>query len=416
MFWAWLRKLCGGISIAMLGACASGPHGGLPPSEDSMRDDSSRYVVLAVANPLEGISSRAGSSLTAYSAPPRYTVGTRAAQLVAELVREYGLREATGWPIPSLGWHCVVLEIAPHTVRSDLIARLQQDKRVQLVQALQSFETYTEANSGATYNDPYVDLQRGFKESRAAQAHLSSVGKDVRIAVIDTGAYLQHPDLEGRIDTSRNMVGNTPFNTRQEQHGTEVLGVIGAKANNGRGIVGMAPEARLSLYQACWYRADQPGAQCNSFTLAKALAAVLQSDAKIINLSLGGPDDALLTQLTGQLIKQGRIVVGAVPQSQQPGGFPSGVPGVTVVGVTGTALMASSVVRAPGRDILTLQPGGHYDFASGSSIAAAHVTGLLALLWAYAPDLDRGAILDALQRSSTPQIDAERALQLLRTR
>ena len=56
---------------------------------------------------------------------------------------------------------------------------------------------------------------------------------------------------------------------------------------------------------------------------------------------------------------------------------------------------------APGREILTLLPGGRYDFASGSSLAAAHVTGTIALLLAQNPHLDPDAIYALLDRTST---------------
>nr|WP_315425677.1 S8 family serine peptidase [uncultured Albidiferax sp.] len=416
----WLRwLLLAGMGL-LLSACAALPD---PAAEEArMRRDSSRYIVLAVANPLESISSRVGTSLSGYGAPPRYTVGSRAAQTMAALAQEYALREASGWPIPSLGLHCVVFEIPPHAQREELMAVLSRDKRVRLVQALQDFETHSEPQSGVPYNDPYVLLQRGFVETHAAQAHQISVGKDIRIAVIDTGANTKHPDLQGRIDSSTNLVDRNEASFLQDRHGTEVLGIIGAAGNNGQGIVGMAPAARLRLYKACWYPPAGAGARCNSFTLAKALVEVMQSDAKIINMSLGGPPDELLNQLLAQLLKQGRLVVTALPTNQQLSGFPSGVAGVVVVGMNGMSGVNSMLVPpadalfAPGRDILTLEPGGRYDFATGSSMAAAHVSGMVALLWAQAPQLERRDILDILARSSTPQVDAERALLSLRSR
>ncbi|NEK66096.1 MAG: S8 family serine peptidase, partial [Xanthomonas perforans] len=76
--------------------------------------------------------------------------------------------------------------------------------------------------------------------------------------------------------------------TSSDSHGTEVAGIIAAGSNNHQGIVGMAPKAMLSIYKACWY-APTVGAtaRCNTFTLAKALAAINNSSARVINLSLG---------------------------------------------------------------------------------------------------------------------------------
>ncbi len=419
----WMLRWLGlaGMVLA-LAACATASR---PEADEAgMRSDSRHFIVLAVANPLENPPSRAGTSMPGYGAPQRYTVGSRAARTIAALAQEYALRETSGWPIPSLGVHCVVFELSPGALRAQVMAALARDARVQLVQPLQDFDVHAETQGGMPYNDPYVHLQRGFMETHAAQAHRLSVGKDVHIAVIDTGADTGHPDLQGHIHATYNLVDNNAANLKQDRHGTEVAGIIAATGNNLQGIVGMAPQARLSLYKACWHPAAGAAARCNSFTLAKALADVLESNAKIINLSLGGPPDELLSQLLGQLLKQGRIVVAASPPGAQHGGFPAGVPGVIVVGMGGLdalPLLPANTIIAPGRDILTLQPGGRYGFATGSSMAAAHVTGVVALLHAMAPQLERTEIQDILAHSgnpatSAPQINAERALLALHAR
>src|SRR3546814_17454297 len=77
-----------------------------------------------------------------------------------------------------------------------------------------------------------------------------------------------------------------------------------AVGNNRLGIGGVAPEATLSVYKACWYPAGKGTARCNTFTLAKALAALIDTNARIINLSLGGPADPLLGQLLDALLQQ----------------------------------------------------------------------------------------------------------------
>lgn len=387
-----------------LAACAHQP-GAAPAvagADAAMQADSSRYIVLAVDNPQAPPAGHAGSSLGGYGPAPRYLQGQRAAGQLAEIARSHGLREVAGWPIVALGWHCVVFELPPSgTPREALLAALSADARVRLAQPLQEFETLGDASSasrsGLAYNDPYLHLQRGFTDLAAAQAHQVSAGADVRVAVVDTGAATTHPDLQGRVAVVRDFVGprageggGNGFDA--DRHGTQVAGVIAAAGNNHQGIVGIAPLARLDLHKACWQRdGTTPGApaRCNSFTLAQALAAVLNSDTRIVNLSLGGPADPLLDRLLAELIKQGRIVVGALPPTGQRGGFPTGTPGVIAVASAGQALPPGmDVLVAPGQDVLTLQPGGAYDYASGSSIAAAHVSGVAALLLAAEPRLD----------------------------
>jgi subtilisin family serine protease len=407
-----------------------------------MRADSARYIVLAVDNPLQRVPGRAGSSLPAYTPPLRYVVGARAAGVLAALQREHGLQPTAAWPIPALGLHCVVYGLPPHASRDALLLALAADSRVRLVQPLQDFELHAPALSPGSappatavtaataavaampdepapaYNDPYLPLQRGFAETGAGRAHRSSTGRDVAVAVIDTGADLAHPDLVGRVAGYRDLVSpaaprgpTSPHAaSASDRHGTEVAGVIAAVANNGQGIVGIAPGARLALYKACWYPAAPAGAaaaaaapaRCNSFTLAKALAAVLDSDARIVNLSLGGPADPLLQALMAQLLRQRRIVITALPPSGRMDGFPSGMPGVIVVGAAGSDTLPPGVLAAPGRDVLTLAPGGRYDFASGSSVAAAHASGIAALLLALQPQLEAAALRGLLAGDGPP--------------
>jgi subtilisin family serine protease len=100
----------------------------------------------------------------------------------------------------------------------------------------------------------------------------------------------------------------------------------------------------------------------------------------VINLSLVGPADSLLGALTARATDLGAIVVGAVPGSGSMDGFPAGAPGVIAVAMAESADATSQAVRAPGSEILTLTPGGGYDFATGSSLAAGNVSGIVALM------------------------------------
>ena len=409
----WLR--CSLILALLLCGCAS-PPAALPVNvadELLMREHPERLIVLAVANKKETLPSQAGSTLTGYSVTQRYAVGTSARETLEALKKAYGLKEIAAWPITALRLHCVVLELPPGAVRDELLAALGRDTRVELAQPLQNFsgltssETDSKTNIKSGYNDPYAALQHGFVDVKAEQAHQVSRGQGVGIAIIDTGVDTSHPDLQGRITTVRNFVDRDDAQFGRDRHGTEVAGIIAAVANNRQGIVGIAPEAKLSVYKACWTRsaAEGGGARCNSFTLAQALAASLDDGARIINLSLGGPPDELLGRLVGHAVKKGRIVIGAVPPNGDLAGFPVGVQGVIAVDAPGHAAGRSGVLQAPGRDILTLEPGGHYDFSSGSSLATAHVSAVAALLLYAQPELDASALRALLERSQTALAD-----------
>lgn len=379
------------------------------PVGDVATMDSGRDIVLAVANPLEPAATHAGSNLLGYTPAANYSAGQRAASALADIEKAYGVHTITGWPIKALGLYCVVMHPPPGVDRDALIARLAADERVQLAQPLQEYTVFGDADNaqpspppaGRRYNDPYTDLQRGFVETHAAVAHTVTQGGGVHVAVVDTGADMSHPDLHDHVRDAGDAVDGDAANYSGDRHGTEVAGIIAAEGDNHQGMVGMAPKARISVYKACWYPEADKGARCNSFTLAKALAAVNDTDARIVNLSLGGPADPLLGRLLAQLLERGRIVVAAMPPGGGTGGFPDNAPGVLVVRSSDTTPAAPGILSAPGKDILTTQPGGGYDFSSGSSMAAAHVSGILALLLSISPRLDAATARDILLRTST---------------
>jgi subtilisin family serine protease len=168
-----------------------------------------------------------------------------------------------------------------------------------------------------------------------------------------------------------------------------VAGVIAADADNQVGIVGVAPEAQLLAFKSCWQAGAGSGrALCNSFTLAQALEAALLAGVDIVNLSLSGPADPLLTRLVRKGIERGILFVGAVAPSGVEGGFPGEVSGVLPVASAEGGRHTGRTLLAPGHEILTLVPGGRYDFASGNSFATAQVSGTLALVLAARPGVN----------------------------
>jgi subtilisin family serine protease len=306
--------------------------------------------------------------------------------------------------------------VPPSVDREALLRRLSADQRVKLAQPLQLFsalgsdeisnppasapELRVAAASSGPYNDPYFALQHGFNEIDAAAAQQWSRGEGVTVAIIDTGVATAHPDLEGRITVIRNFIDEDMKSFQGDRHGTEVAGIIGADANNGLGIVGIAPGVRLQIYKACEpARPQAMEAVCNSFTLARALGAAVDAHAQIVNMSLGGPADPLLAQLVSYGVQHGIIFVGAVPESGRLDGFPLAVSGVIAVDQIGRSAQTPGVLHAPGRDIVSTAPGDSYDFVSGSSFAAAHVTGAIALLRARVPSLDANALQAVLERT-----------------
>lgn len=371
------------VGIAALAGCSSGrallSSAELPAAA---REAPQSYVVVTVRNPVSLPITRAASTPRGYDSAGAYSAGAVARSSSRAVAADFHLREVSRWPIALLGVHCLVYAVPDNADTDQLLATLARDPRVESAQPLHSFAT-----ASNHYNDPYSALQRNVEQMSVAEAHELSRGASIRVAVIDTGAAVDHPDLPRNLLT-RNFVDNDAHSFREDAHGTAMAGIIAAVPNNGLGIVGIAPDVKLLLFKACW-RAALTGtkAACNSFTLAQALAAAIEAHADIINLSLSGPSDPLLTRLVERAIDAGIIVVGAVPADGLRSTFPTNIGAVIAVDAIENDHSGTSVLRAPGRDVISLAPGGHYDFYSGSSLATAEVSGLIALLRSQRPRL-----------------------------
>jgi subtilisin family serine protease len=247
-----------------------------------------------------------------------------------------------------------------------------------------------------------------------AEAQRWATGKSVKVAVIDTGIATQHPELKPRITGIRNFVDRDARTFNSDIHGTAIAGVIAASSHNGVGLIGVAPEADVLGFKACWQNnAMDPKARCSTFTLAKAVNFAIDQEVDIINLSLGGPPDPLLTRLVNKALERNIIVIGAV-SPEYPGGFPAGVDGVIAVTNRDTPEVdAQQMVNAPGNQVLSTKPQHEYDFYSGSSLSAAHIAGLAALIRQRKPHLSANLVKELIVTTAEPQSHAANACRAL---
>jgi subtilisin family serine protease len=314
------------------------------------------------------------------------------ATLAKELSGEYGLDQVGAFPLTSLGVQCVVFQVGENRQLDNVLAQLTVDPRVESVQQNQFFQGLQ-----VLAGDPYASLQYGPRAVRADRAHIWVTGRGVRVAVVDTGVDTNHPDLTDRVAKTINFVEGGEKTFTADHHGTAVAGVIGARADNGMGIYGIAPGADLLAVKACWHRrTGSPEAWCSSWTLAKAIDFAIVERVRVLNLSLSGPPDPLLRRLIVKAIEEQNItVVAAVMERGDPAlSFPSSLS--TVIAVVASDAQGSVRARvgkqpaplaAPGIEVLTTVPNGAYDFLSGSSFATAHVSGIVALLLEGNPQL-----------------------------
>lgn len=316
-------------------------------------------------------------------------------RIAAALAREHGMLLVEDWPMPALNVDCYRMRLAAGQDAAAVLALLGRDRRVAWVQPIQEFSAQGgAAASGA--GDPLYRVQPAAAPWQLEQLRKSATGRKVLVAVIDSGVDADHPDLAGQVALQENFVDGQSYVA--EEHGTAVAGVIAARADNGIGIAGVAPQARLMALRACW-QADG-GTRCNSFTLAKALNYALLHHAQVINLSLSGPRDRLLQQLVAVAQARGIRVVGAIDPARGDGGFPASSPGVFAVAADDAPGQAGRALLAPGRDIPTTMPGARWGMVSGSSYAAAHVTGMLAVIGELRPQLAAERLREGIVRSS----------------
>ena len=319
------------------------------------------------------------------------------------IAEDYGLKELAAWPVTELDMHCIVYQLPEALLIQPVLQKLSQDQRLHLVQKMRFYHTKVHA-----YSDPYYKLQSQVQLMNLEELHTYATGKDITIALIDTGVDLDHPDLLGQVSENHNYASKVSPDFINDLHGTAVAGVMVAHANNGTGIVGIAPDAKLLALKSCWpINNGKLEAICNSFTIALAINKAIKSKADILNLSLSGNHDPLLHQLVNKAMSEGMIVVAATDESNESDNFPASIP--RVLGVRSTSSepgknINEQTISAPGDEILTTFPKASYDFVSGSSLSAAHISGIVALLLERNPELNAGQITKLLKTHKTSDL------------
>jgi len=225
---------------------------------------------------------------------------------------------------------------------------------------------------------------------RLAEARRLALGRGIRVGMIDSGVDMEHPEISGSILGYLDAVDGlaTPH-----AHGTSMATAIVAHGE----LQGIAPAARLLVARA-FGGTQATSANGKSFQIATSLEWLVQQRAKIVNLSFAGPQDRLLSRALAGAKERGVIAVAAAGNggSRSAPLYPGADPSVIAVTATDAddkvfidANRGSYIaIAAPGVDVLTAEPAGRYAFTSGTSIAAAHVSGLIALLVEKQPELD----------------------------
>jgi subtilisin family serine protease len=301
--------------------------------------------------------------------------------------------------------------------------------------------TAVAAPAAAATNDPLRDQQWGLDQINAEEAWATTTGSGVVVAVVDSGVDLGHPDLRGQLVQGATFIDCEPscgngdwkgpdgVGNDYDEHGTHVSGIIAAATDNGEGIAGTAPDAKIMPIKAL-----EEGA--GSFEdIANGIRWAVDNGADVVNLSLGALPGVQALTLTGLMAEtaeaiayadeNGVLVVAAAGNETFPlcgtPAFDDGALCVTSTTKEETPSWFSNgglkpdllSVAAPGGaglvscedDIVSTVPVGtgsdacgesDYDYYAGTSMATPHVAGVAALLFAQGRTLDnvKSALVD----------------------
>lgn len=351
--------------------CQSAAHQPIPPEKQII-------VVFTDTNRADPVT---GASTRGYRGHSSWPVSLHTLARARRVARDHELRELESWPVPALQIYCVVLEVPGHTSRDALIERLNGDSRVQLAQPVHQYRLLL----GEPYDDPLFDAQFGEHRPAVESIHTMTRGGGVHIAIIDGEVDADHPDLRGQV--RRHAAAADPSDVSMLLHGTAVAGVVAAAAGNGEGLVGLAPDADVTVYGACRHR-DGSQVRCTSISLALAIERATRDRADVLNLSLTGPADWLIRRLLEYAYQRGAVLVAATDVGS-PHDFPASLPFVHAAGELAAPWFAQSTR-------FSTRAGGGYQVFTGSSMSAAGATGAAALLRSQRSVADTRTGLDTL--------------------
>ncbi len=301
--------------------------------------------------------------------------------------------------LPRLGVHRLRV---PPGHEQDLIERLRRRPDVEYAQPNYVYRALF------TPNDRYFPDQWNLPAIHAPEAWDVTQGTSaIKVAVVDTGVDCGHLDLQGQCTVQVNYVNYDPGPIQDDNgHGTRVAGIIAARTNNDIGIAGIAAGVRLVALKAL----DSSGSG-DTVTVATAiLEAVSIHGARVINLSLGGPEnDPTLQNAINQAYNAGAVIVAAAGNSGNSNPvYPAAYDHVIAVAAVDRYLQRAGFsnhgsyidLAAPGVNILSTVPESQYDSASGTSMAAPHVSAVAALILSLRPDLGPDAVASILFRTA----------------
>jgi len=371
--------------------------------------DCADVAAMVDSNSVKRGKSKSGPRRDTVVVQPRtaFDIRTIANELVAEIegteaqvdamARRHGLRRIGSQNFPLINATIGVFRITDRRPLDVVSREFATEASVHLVQPNYRY-ILQEQKAAFSEKD---SVQYALAKLRLPEAHMLAHGANVRVAVVDSGIDIRHPELANSIVESFDALGSSEG---PHVHGTGIAGAIVAHAK----LTGSAPAAQILAIRA--FGAGANGAQSNSYVILKALDYAVSHGARIINMSFAGPKDPLIERGIAAVAARNIVMVAAAGNAgaKSPPLYPAANPSVIAVSATDAQdhLFSASnrgsyiTVAAPGVDVFLPAPDDKYQITSGTSFSAAYVSGLAALMLERNPALQPEELRAMLMRTA----------------
>jgi hypothetical protein len=317
---------------------------------------------------------------------------------VQRIAQELGLNVISQQSLGALGRNAFRFNIGSGRSVRDVIRALEANSIVAVAQPNYQYKL-GQSTSTEHKGDP---AQYMVEKLQLEQVHRLAQGKNVTIAVIDSEADKQHTELQGQIAEQFNAVGEAE---KAHSHGTAMVGAISSRDR----LLGVAPAAKILAVRA--FSESQQSAEGTTFHILKSIDWAVSQGAKVINMSFAGPRDPALERTLKRAYDQGVVLIAAAGNAgpKSPPLYPGADPSVIAVTATDAVdrgfKMANQgphvSVASPGVDVLAPAPAESYQMSTGTSIATAHVSGVVALMLERDPTLTPADVRKILESTAT---------------
>ncbi len=327
---------------------------------------------------------------------------------IAQIARQLGLSVITSQNLAALGRRAYRFNLPSGRNVRDMIRALEANSIVAVAQPNYRFRLGQAGLAPASAPSDTPELtQRGdpaqymMGKLHLAEAHRLADGRNILVAVIDSEVDRDHSELRNSIAARFSTSDDAD---RPHSHGTAMAGAIASRDR----LLGVAPSARILAIRA--FSESNNTAESTTFSILKSIDHAVNQGAKVINMSFAGPPDPSLHRTLKAAAEKGVILIAAAGNAgpKSPPLFPAADPNVIAVTATDSSDRVFKManrgphieVAAPGVDILAPAPEAGYQMSTGTSIATAHVSGVVALMLEKDPTLTPADVRQILQTTA----------------